>query len=148
METQRPNVRVGIGVYVCHEGELLIFERITADHAPNTWTPPGGHLENGEHWLEGALREVAEECEVDATDPHLFAVTNDVFPETGKHYVTMHVAVKAKTKHFVNKEPHKHQNCGWYKWEDVPQPRFRCLQSVYDQGLKPTYLNEKTSYAA
>lgn len=134
-------VRVGVGAHVCRNGKVLAFKRITP-HGEGTWTVLGGHLENGEHWNDCAIREVLEEGGIATHSPQLFAITNDVFPETGKHYVTLHIALLADTDEFTNAEPEKHQQLGWYNWEDIPHPRFPCIQSVYDENLKPPYLTE------
>lgn len=137
MSEQRP--QIGVGVYICHEGKVLMFERI-GKHGTGTWSAMGGHLEHGEHWFDTAKREAKEECGLDVHSPELFAVTNDYFPESGKHYVTMQVAVKTDSPNFQNTEPEKHRNLTWCEWENVPEPRFVALQSVYDQGYKPSYL--------
>lgn len=141
MSQQLHNVRVGVASHVCRNGKVLAFQRIT-EHGEGTWTVLGGHLENGEHWNDCAIREVLEEGGISTHSPQLFAITNDVFPETGKHYVTFHIALKADTDEFTNAEPEKHQHLGWYEWDAIPEPRFPCIQSVYKQNLKPPYLSE------
>lgn len=135
---ENPHPRVGVAAHVCRNGKVLAFQRI-GSLGTNTWTVLGGHLEHGEHWNECAIREVQEEGGITTHSPQLFAVTNDVFD--GKHYVTMHVALKADTDAFTNAEPEKHQHLGWYVWEEIPQPRFPCITGVYAQNLKPPYLN-------
>lgn len=141
-QKSRPQgVRVGVAAHVCRNGKVLAFERI-GSLGKNTWTVLGGHLENGESWDQCAIRETLEEGGIATHSPELFAITNDVFPD-GKHYVTLHVALKADTDAFTNAEPEKHQHLGWYSWNDIPQPRFQCIQSVYDQNLKPPYLESK-----
>lgn len=134
------DVRVGVGVYICYEGKILVFKRIK-EHGRGQWSAIGGHLEHGEHWFDTALREAREEAGIEVHSPRLFAVTNDVFPESGKHYITLQVEVRADSADFINAEPEKHVEMGWYRWEDVPTPRFPGIQSVYDQNLKPGYLN-------
>src|SRR3954464_12397387 len=79
---------VGVGVFVWRGGEILIGQRKGA-HGADTWSVPGGHLEFGESWEEAALREVIEETGVVAGKPRFVAVTNDIFIEEDKHYVTL-----------------------------------------------------------
>jgi 8-oxo-dGTP diphosphatase len=133
----KPNPRVGVAAHICRNGKVLAFQRIGA-LGQGTWTVLGGHLENGEHWLDCAIREAKEEGGIDCHSPQVFAITNDLFD--GKHYVTFHVALKTDTDTFTNAEPEKHQHLGWYNWHDIPEPRFPCIQSVYQQNTKPPYL--------
>jgi len=57
--TQYP--RVGLGVLIFNErNQLLLGQRLNS-HGADSWGPPGGHLEFGETFEEGAIKEVAEE---------------------------------------------------------------------------------------
>jgi 8-oxo-dGTP diphosphatase len=137
MDITRPIV--GVAAHVCRNGKVLAFERIGA-LGTHTWSVLGGHLEHGETPEAGAMREALEEGGVTTHSPQIFAVTSDVFPDSGRHYVTIHVALKTDSDHFTNAEPDKHANLNWYAWHAMPTPRFPCIQSVYDQNLQPPYL--------
>jgi 8-oxo-dGTP diphosphatase len=52
---------------------------------------PGGHLEYGEEIFACAEREALEETGLKVRGTKLVAVTNDVFEEQGKHYITLFV---------------------------------------------------------
>ena len=58
-------------------------------HGAGSWSTPGGHLEFGESLEECAIRETKEETGVSITDVKFRAVTNDIFEESGKHYITI-----------------------------------------------------------
>lgn len=133
----RPSI--GVGVYICHAGKVLVFKR-TAKHGAGTWSPPGGHQEFGEHWEQTAVREAQEEVGLAVHSPQLFAITNDYFADQDKHYVTLHVAVRTDTSQFTNNEPEKQQDIGWRAWEDIPEPRMPPLQNVFNENKKPPYL--------
>jgi 8-oxo-dGTP diphosphatase len=135
-DAQRP--MAAVGVYICHEGKVLAFRRVKP-HARDTWACMGGYIENGEHWFDAALREAKEEAGIDVHSPSLIAVTNDVYPD-GKHSITFQVAVKTDSPHFVNAEPEKHQDMGWFKWDEIPKPHMVSLQVMYDNNHKPMYL--------
>jgi 8-oxo-dGTP pyrophosphatase MutT (NUDIX family) len=47
-------------VIICWRGKLLMLERINGDG----WELPGGHLNLGEKFLQGAIREVYEETKI------------------------------------------------------------------------------------
>ncbi len=55
------------------------------------WQFPGGHLEFGETYFACAEREALEETGLRVKAARLVAVTNDLFEEVGKHYVTIFV---------------------------------------------------------
>lgn len=57
------------------------------------WVLPGGSLEQGETPVEGALRELYEECGVKGAKPHQIAVT--VSP-SGKRVITYHVDISGQ----------------------------------------------------
>lgn len=68
--------------------------RLFADIGPGIqgqWAFPGGHLEYGEEVTDCAERETLEETGLSVKGRDIVAVTNDVFTELGKHYVTMFV---------------------------------------------------------
>ena len=50
---------------------------------------PGGHLEYGESPQACALRETQEETGVMIADVTFCTITNDIFEEERKHYVTI-----------------------------------------------------------
>lgn len=56
-----------------------------------TWQLPGGHLEHGESVLFCAEREVLEETGLKVRGVKIVSVTNDVFEDAGKHYITLFV---------------------------------------------------------
>ncbi|MBV9597575.1 MAG: NUDIX domain-containing protein [Chloroflexi bacterium] len=58
-------------------------------HGAGTWSPPGGHLEFGEDPMDCVTREALEEAGIRLKDLEFFGVTNDVFAEEGRHYMTL-----------------------------------------------------------
>jgi len=141
------HVRVGVGFWIVHKGKVLMNYRVKP-HGGGTWAPPGGHLEMNESWEECAKREALEEAGMVITDVECFAVTNDIFEATGKHYVTLHMQARSSTDKFTNMEPEKYQQFGWFVWDELPTPLFPSNVNLLRQNKKPTYLNEKTSHAA
>lgn len=65
-----------------------------------TWQFPGGHLEPGEELLDCGARETLEETGLKVEGKGVFTITNDVFLNEGKHYIT----IFAK---FVMKDPNQ-----------------------------------------
>ena len=116
-------VRVGIAVFVCRGGRFLMGRRRGA-HGAGTWSVPGGHLEFGESFEDTAVREVAEETGVQITDVRFGAVTNDVFADEGRHYVTVWMLSDHAAGEPAILEPDKCVSLGWYTFDDLPEPLF------------------------
>lgn len=51
--------------YVSHEGRILYLKRVSSSTWSHTWSLPGGLVEEGETPMEGMVREVQEETEID-----------------------------------------------------------------------------------
>ena len=77
--------RVGVGCLVVRSGQLLLVQ----SRRTLRWSTPGGHLDFGESPAECAARETAEEAGLPVTNIEFVAITNDVLPDTGSHYVTI-----------------------------------------------------------
>lgn len=95
--TDGKTVKVGLGLYILNDkGQVLLGLR-KAKHGEGTWCPPGGHMEYGESFEEGAVREAFEETgiRVNPADVRVAGVTNDFFRESGKHYVTINLTTRS-----------------------------------------------------
>ena len=84
--------RVGVAAMIrdAASGRLLVGQRLSS-HGHGTWQFPGGHLEHGEAVFACAERETLEETGLVVKAAKLAAVTNSVFTDVGKHYITLFV---------------------------------------------------------
>lgn len=115
--------RVGVGVFVFKNGKFLMGQRRNA-HGDGSWSIPGGHLEFGETFEDTARREVLEETGLRITNIRFGAVTNDLFTDEGKHYVTIWMLSdwESGAEHIT--EPDKFIDMRWYDFDTLPQPLF------------------------
>lgn len=115
--------RVGIGVFVFKEGKFLMGCRKGA-HGDGTWSIPGGHLEFGETIEQGAQREVEEETGLKISDIKIAGITNDIFKNEDKHYITIWVTSFWKSGIPKIMEPDKFLNLEWNSFENLPENLF------------------------
>jgi 8-oxo-dGTP diphosphatase len=122
-------------VVVVREGDVLYGLRRGA-HGAGTWSFPGGHLDPGESAEECALRELAEETGLEATDPRIVAETFDEFPE-GLRYRTLFVRVDCTRGEPVVREPNSCAEWRWFPWDAAPEPLFLPVATLRDTGFRP-----------
>jgi 8-oxo-dGTP diphosphatase len=115
--------RVGVGIVVRRDRELLLVRR-AGSHGSGTWSTPGGHLDFGEDPAVCGAREAKEETGVGIGPVRFVGVTNDVFEEEGKHYVTLWF----EAEHAAGEAEPLAQNeldaVGWFHEDDLPEPLF------------------------
>ncbi|EAQ66902.1 MutT/nudix family protein [Marinomonas sp. MED121] len=131
---QDKRVQVGIGVLLVKEGKVLLGHRIGA-HGANTWGLPGGHLEFGETFEDCAIRETKEETNLTISELTCVGVTNDLFSEVDKHYVTLFLRAKKISGELKLNEPDKCLGWQWFDWQDLPKPLFTSLVNLKAQGF-------------
>jgi 8-oxo-dGTP diphosphatase len=141
--------RVGVAVIVCHEGRVLVGQRIGPAHGSGTWQFPGGHLEPFELVEACATREVREETglsvRVVAQGPYVNAIFDDA-----RHYVTLFVVAEVVTDTSDAtgvvppepelREPDKCAEWRWCAWDAMPTPHFLPITQLLALGYRPTLL--------
>ena len=123
MEKVRP--RVGLGVIIkSKDGQILVMKRL-GSHAPY-WSIPGGNLELGEVFEDGAAREVKEELNLTINDPKVIAVTNNLktFRKEGLHYISVILLVEDFDGIPKIMEPNKCEDIKWVRPDKLPKPHF------------------------
>lgn len=123
---ERP--RVGVGVIVERDGRVLLMRR-SGPHGAGTWCNPGGHLESGETLEDCARREAMEEVGVEIGDVSFIAVTNDVFTESGRHYITLWVR-GAYCSGEATLNEREASDMGWFAPDALPSPLFLPLANL------------------
>ena len=135
-----PQVKIGVAAFIqkVSGGPVLVGCR-RGSHGAGTWTVPGGGLEFGETIEECARREIKEETGLDVLKVSMpFAVTDDMYLDDGKHYVTVWVeATVADDAVPVNVEPHKCDGWEWHMARAIPEPHFPGLGRL--MALRPAY---------
>lgn len=130
---QRP--QVGTAIIITKDAKVLLMKR-KGPHGAGTWSPPGGHLDFGESLEACAAREAKEEVGLEVIDIRFRAVTNDVFEDDGKHYITIWLEGKPMGEPFIAAEQEV-QEIGWFAWDSLPEPLFLPLGNFVHQNSYP-----------
>ena len=119
---------IGVTIaFICHDGKgnyLMNKRNTNARDEHGAWDFGGGGLEVGET-AEACLRkEVKEEYGVEIIS-HEFLGYIDIFRNqngTNTHWVSLNFLCLVDPLKVVNGEPHKFEEIGWFKLDNLPKP--------------------------
>lgn len=115
------------------DGKILLHKR-KGGHSHGSWAFPGGHLEFGESFVDGALRELAEEAgPIQTTMPEFWTVANSVFGDR-KHYVVIFMRAEWVSGEAQVMEKSKCQCWEWFRLSELPSPLMAGIQELVDKG--------------
>lgn len=78
-----------------------------------------------------------EETGVEVSDVRFHAITNDIFPNDGKHYVTVWMEGEYQSGEPTVGAPHEMSEVGWFPWDELPGPLFPPLQNLLEGRSYP-----------
>lgn len=140
---KKDKVSVGVGVIILrNDGKVLIGKR-KGDFVPE-YSVPGGSLEVGETFEEGAIREVLEETGLRINDPKVISISNNLetYKKTGKHYISVNLLAESFTGEPKVMEKDKCERYIWCLPDDVPEPHFEASKKGLDMYMKNKRNNE------
>jgi len=117
--------QVGVGCIVVRDGRLLLVR-----NRGGYWSTPGGHLDFGETPAECAARETEEETGLRVSKIEFVAVTNDVFEERGRHYVTIWMRGEPDGAQAVIGDTGEIAELGWFHPDALPSPMHLYFQNL------------------
>lgn len=135
---ERPKVGLGV-IIVNSEGKILVKKR-RGSHAQK-WAIPGGHLELGETFEAGAIREIKEETDLDIENPKVVAITNNLetYRAEGEHYISIILFADKYTGELKNMEPDKCEEQCWVDPNNLPGPHFDASRLGVECYLKHSF---------
>ena len=111
--------RIG-GVLVKSKGQVLLTKRSeNAGKYPNFWAVPMGHVEKGEKFIEGAVREFIEETqiEIDINSVSYLDTMRDT--ESNRICKIYMIDLPNKPKPTLDEE---HSDWGYFNTDNLPRP--------------------------
>lgn len=137
-QENKPGACLGI-IIVNHDGKILVGKRKNS-HAPY-YSIPGGHLEPGETFEAGAIREIKEETDLDIIDPKVIAVTNNLetYHAEGLHNISIALLAKDFSGKLKNMEPDKCAEWLWVDPKNLPLPHFDASRMAVACYLKNVF---------
>ncbi len=137
-------VGVGFGVLIQKEGKILLGKRHEnpdkADsvfRVANVWTMPGGKLDYGESFTEGAKREVKEETGIDIKEEDLDVICVNEDMNEHAHFITIGLIAKKFSGEPKVLEPNEITEWNFFGMDELPAniyfPSAKVLEN-YKQG--------------
>jgi 8-oxo-dGTP diphosphatase len=124
--------RVGVAAIIIRNGRVLLIRRKGA-HGKGSWSTPGGHLEFGETPEQCTIRETREEVGIEIANVRFIAVTNDIFIESNKHYITLWMQADSLSGEPGIAAENEVAELGWFEWDALPSPLFLPFINLLNQ---------------
>lgn len=140
-------IGVGIGVLLIKNGKILLGLRNSdpgkADselHGEGTWTMPGGKLEYGESFEEGAEREVSEETGILLNKIKVICINND--KNGHAHFITIGLMSDDFRGEPKILEPDEITEWKWFGIDDIPKNIYFPSKRVLNNYLQNKFYIE------
>jgi 8-oxo-dGTP diphosphatase len=146
-QNQQPRPRVGVSVIIKNGDRILLVKRTKKPWA-GSWKAPGGHMEFGESPEETAAREVQEETGVTISEMKFRTMTNDIFEEDKRHYVTIWMEAKYVSGEPRLDAPEEETEIRWFTWDSLPEPLYLPLQNLLHGTTYPSQTTDSKIGAA
>ena len=119
-------IKVGLGVMIKDGNKILLGHRVKNPkkdtggiYEPDTWSLPGGKQEYNETMIEGAIREVKEETNLDISEVEIFSASDDIQPD--RHFITIQFIANQYSGELKVMEPTKEDKWEWFDLNNLPK---------------------------
>ena len=124
--------------YFCHDGKgnFLFNKRGKNCRDENgRWDCGGGGVEFGDNVIDTVKKEIKEEYCTDVLDLEFLGYEDVHRENNGKktHWVALDFKVKVDRGKARNGEPHKFDEIGWFKLNNLPNPLHSCLPKCVER---------------
>jgi 8-oxo-dGTP diphosphatase len=124
-------------VFFCHDGKgnyLLSKRSKNCRDEHGCWDPGGGGVDFGENVIDVLKREIKEEYCADIKEYEELGFLDVHRENDGKptHWIALFYRVLVNPKQVANGEPHKFDELGWFRLDNLPKP----LHSQFPAALR------------
>lgn len=144
MAEEKKRVGAGFGVVLEGDGKILLGLRHpdpdkadSAFRSSGEWCLPGGKLEWGESFEDGATREVKEETGIIITDPMVISVHN--CKNEHAHFMTVGLVAEKWDGEASVMEPDEIVEWKWFDPNDLPENRYFPSFEVIENYLQKKF---------
>lgn len=119
---------IGVTVsYLCHDGKgnyIMAKRSQNARDEHGRWDTGGGKLELGDNIIDTLKKEIKEEYCTDVLDYEILGFRDVHREQNGKptHWVQLLFRVLVDPTAVKNGEPHKFDEIGWFRLDNLPEP--------------------------
>ncbi len=138
-------IGAGIGIMIVKEGKILLGKRNENPEKASsllkgagTWTIPGGKLNFGETFEEGAIREVLEETGIKMNKVKVICVNNDKIENV--HFVTIGLLSEDFQGEPEIKEPDEITEWKWFDLSNLPSPLYFPSEKVLENYKNKVFI--------
>ena len=148
-EIYNKKVGGGFGVMMMKNGKILLGRRhddpekaSSALRGEGTWTMPGGKLDFGESFEDGARREVLEETGIKLKDLKVFCLNNN--KNEHAHFITIGLYSENFDGEPKVMEPDEIVEWQWFSLDNFPNPLyFPSAKMINNYKEKKFYITEE-----
>jgi len=140
-EEVKKRVGAGFGVILEKDGKILLGKRHpdpdkadSAFRSAGEWSLPGGKMDWGETFEEGAAREVLEETGITIHNPEVISVHN--CKNEHAHFMTVGLVARQWEGEAQVMEPDEMTEWQWFPLTDLPFPRYFPSFEVIDNYIQ------------
>ena len=144
MSEEKKRVGAGFGVIIEKDGKILMgLRHPDPDKADSVfrsageWSLPGGKLEWGESFEEGAIREVKEETDIDIKNPEVISVHN--CKNEHAHFMTIGLTANEWKGEAKVMEPDEITEWQWFDRGHLPEKIYFPSQEVIENYLQEMF---------
>ncbi len=148
MSEEKKRVGAGFGVILEKDGKILMGLRHpdpdkadSAFRSSGEWCLPGGKLEWGESFEDGAVREVKEETDIDIKNPQVISVHN--CKNEHAHFMTVGLITHEWQGEAKVTEPDEIVDWQWFGLKQLPEKIYFPSQEVIENYLQGKFYIER-----
>ncbi len=145
---EKKKIGAGFGVMILKHGKILLGKRHDDPEKASSqlngagkWTMPGGKLNFGETFEEGAAREVFEETGIKLKDVKVICVNQDII-ETA-HFITIGLFAKEFEGEPKIMEPEEITEWRWFDLKELPTPMYFPSEKILENYNKKEFYIRK-----